>query len=46
MGVMARPVSSDTRTSLLGSYGQALRHLNAVGGLTRPAVVAQAAVQP
>jgi fatty acid desaturase len=34
------------RTSLLGSYGQALRHLDAVGRLTRPAAVAPAAVQP
>jgi hypothetical protein len=35
-----------TRTSLLGSYGQALRHLDAVGRLTRPAAVAPVAVQP
>jgi fatty acid desaturase len=37
------------RTSLLGSYGQALRHLDAVGRLTRPATVTQpapAGVQP
>ena len=34
------------RTSVLGSYGQALRHLDAVGRLTRPAAVAQAAVRP
>lgn len=37
------------RTSLLGSYGQVLRHLDAVGRLTRPATVTQpapAAVQP
>jgi fatty acid desaturase len=37
------------RASLLGSYGQALRHLDAVGRLTRPAPVTQptpAAVQP
>jgi fatty acid desaturase len=33
------------RTSLLGSYGQALRYLDAVGRLTRPAVVARAVVQ-
>jgi fatty acid desaturase len=35
-----------TRTSLLGSYGQALRHLDAVGRLTRPAAVTPAAVRP
>ena len=37
------------RASLLGSYGQALRHLDAVGRLTRPATASQparAAVQP
>ena len=35
-----------TRTSLLGSYGQALRHLDDVGRLTRPAAVVPVAVQP
>jgi fatty acid desaturase len=34
------------RTSLLGSYGQALRHLHAVGRPTRPAAVAPVTVQP
>src|SRR6266581_816264 len=34
------------RTSLLGSYGQALRHLDDVGRLTRPAAVVPVAVQP
>ena len=33
------------RTSLLGSYGQALRHLDDVGRLTRPAAVVPVAVQ-
>ena len=37
------------RTSLLGSYGQALRHLDSVGRLTRQATANQpapAAVRP
>ena len=32
-----------TQASLLGSYGQALRHLDAVGRLTRPGAVGQPA---
>ena len=35
-----------TRTSLLASYAQALRHLDAVGKLTRPSAVTPVAVQP
>jgi fatty acid desaturase len=34
------------RTSLLGSYGQALRYLDDVGRLTRPAAVVPVAVRP
>jgi fatty acid desaturase len=35
-----------TRTSLLGSYGQALRHLDDIGRLTRPGAVVPLAVRP